>query len=111
MSKVLPFAVIVLLSLAGAAADSFIKLASREHHAIRSPWFWLGAMSYFATAFAWVYVLRYIKLSIIGVVYSYCTIGALIIVGVVFFDETLSRREAAGLVLGFVSLGLLGRIF
>jgi drug/metabolite transporter (DMT)-like permease len=109
LSKFLPLAVIVLLSIIGAIADSFIKLASREHQSLKSPWFWLGATIYFSTAFAWVYVLRHIKLSLIGVIYSYCTVTALILVGVLFFGETLSRTEILGIVLGFISIGLLAR--
>jgi len=107
--RILSLIVIFLLSIAGAVADSFIKLASREHQSIRSPWFWLGAASYFSTAFAWVYVLRHIKLSVIGVVYSFGTIGAMIFMGVLFFDETLNRIEILGIILGLISLGLLGR--
>ena len=107
----LPLAVILLLSLAGVAADSLIKVASREHRSLGSPWFWLGAVSYFSTAFAWVYVLRHIKLSVIGVVYSFGTIAAMIVVGVLFFDETLDRTDILGIALGLISLGLLGRFF
>ena len=111
LSKILPLGVIVLLSIAGAMADGFIKLASREQPSIGSPWFWLGAVSYFSTAFAWVYVLRHIKLGVIGVVYSYCTVGTLILMGVFVFGETLDRREILGFTLGLISLGLLGRFF
>ena len=87
LSKLLPLIAILFLSIAGAIADGFIKLASKGHNPIRSPWFWLGALSYFSTAFAWVYVLRHIKLSVVGVVYSYCTIGAMILMGALFLKK------------------------
>jgi small multidrug resistance pump len=69
----------------------------------------IGLVLYASTAFAWVYVMRYLKLATIGVIYSVSMVLLLAGMGVVFFDESLSRTEIAGIALAIMSLILLAR--
>jgi len=109
--SILPFVVILLLSLVGVCADCLIKLASKDIQPVKSWYFWGGATLYFFMAFGWVYAMRHIKLGSIGVVYSFSTASLLILGGAVFFRENLTRTEQVGIVFGLLSLGLLGRFF
>jgi small multidrug resistance pump len=69
----------------------------------------VGLLLYASTAFAWVYLMRYLKLATIGVIYSVCMILLLTGMGVLFFDEKLNRYEVAGIVLAIGSILLLSR--
>ena len=103
----------VLLTIAftvwGVIGDYFLKLASAEPNWLKSKWFYLGFLMYSSTAFGWVFVMKHLKLSTIGVVYSIALILLLTAVGLVGFRETLNSYEVIGLLMAIGSLILLMR--
>jgi drug/metabolite transporter (DMT)-like permease len=101
--------VTVLASIIGVVGDYFLKLASDRDQPLASPWFYIGFLVYASTAFGWVFVMRHMKLATMGVVYSISMILLLMLIGVVFFRETLNGYEIAGLVMAIGSLVLLMR--
>jgi small multidrug resistance pump len=101
--------VTVFASIIGVIGDYFLKLASDRDQPLASPWFYIGFLVYASTAFGWVFVMRHMKLATMGVVYSISMILLLMLIGVVFFRETLNAYEIAGLVMAIGSLVLLMR--
>jgi small multidrug resistance pump len=108
-NKALAVLVVVAFSGVGVLGDYFLKLASEESHSLRSPWFYVGFAVYASTAFGWVFVMKYLKLSTIGVVYSVSMILLLTAIGVVAFRESLNAYEVAGLLMAISALALLTR--
>ena len=104
-------AVIVTIgfSVVGVLGDYLLKLASAQENSLRSRWFYVGFAVYASTAFGWVFTMKYLKLATIGVVYSVSMMLLLTAIGVVFFRETLTAYEVAGLVMAIASLILLIR--
>lgn len=74
-----------------------------------TPAFLVGLALYSSTAFAWVFVMRSLKLATIGAIYSVCMILMLTSMGFLVFGETLNRYELAGIVLAIASIILLSR--
>ena len=105
----LAIAVTLLFSVIGVVGDYFLKLASQEKQSLRSTWFFVGFALYASTAFGWVFVMKHLKLATVSVVYSVSMVLLLTGVGVVFFKESLSPPEAAGLAMAIGSLILLTR--
>jgi multidrug transporter EmrE-like cation transporter len=101
--------IILLVAALCAACDWLLKRASLCSQPFSSPAFWAGLAGYTVSAFAWVFILRWMKLSTIGAIYSVCLIVLLALIGVVFFQEKLNREEICGLVLACVSIFLLVR--
>ncbi len=101
--------VTLLFSLIGVCGDYFLKLASQERNSLKSPWFFVGFCLYASTAIGWVYVMKHLKLATVSVVYSVSMIVLLTGIGVVFFKESLSVYEIAGLAMAIGSLVLLTR--
>jgi drug/metabolite transporter (DMT)-like permease len=97
------------MSCFGILGDYFLKLASQEKQPLLTRAFPVGLVLYASTAFAWVYLMRHLKLATIGVVYSVCMILLLTAMGVLFFHESLSRWEVVGIVLALASILLLSR--
>jgi len=64
---------------------------------------------YALTAVGWFYVMKHIKLEMLGLFYSLTTIILLIVVGMVLFKEQLSAFELIGIILGVISIVILGR--
>jgi multidrug transporter EmrE-like cation transporter len=108
-TKTLAVVVTVAFSVVGVLGDYFLKLASREKDSLRTPWFYVGFALYAATAFGWVFVMKHLKLGTISVLYSVSMVVLLTAVGVLFFRETLSYPEVAGLVMAIAALILLVR--
>jgi len=96
-------------SAVGVVGDYFLKLASAREQPLRSGWFYLGFALYASTAFGWVFVMRHLKLATIGVVYSVSMILLLTAIGVIFFRESLSYQEVAGIAMAVGALVLLMR--
>jgi drug/metabolite transporter (DMT)-like permease len=110
MSKAgLAVLVAFVMSGVGIAGDYFLKRASEQDRPITTWVFLVGLVLYASTAFAWVFVMRHLKLATIGVVYSISMVLMLAAMGTLFFGETLSRTEIAGIVLAVASLVLLAR--
>ncbi len=99
----------VVMSGIGIIGDYFLKKASAEDKPLFTRSFVVGVLLYSSTAFAWVFVMRHLKLATIGVLYSVCMILLLTGMGVFFFDESLSRSEVVGIVLAIASVVLLTR--
>ena len=76
---------------------------------LSNKWFVVGCILYLFSAFGWVFVMRHIKLSSLGLVYSLFTVILLAGLGVVVFGETLNRHEFVGIMLGIASILLLSR--
>src|SRR5207247_6871509 len=70
---------------------------------------YVGFVVYASTAFGWVFVMKHLKLSTVGVVYSVSMIVLLMALGWIWFGESLGPREVAGLILAIASLYLLMR--
>jgi drug/metabolite transporter (DMT)-like permease len=98
-----------VMSAVGIAGDYFLKRASERENPLLTGWFLAGLVLYASTAFAWVYVMRHLKLATIGVIYSVSMVLLLAGMGLFFFGESLSRTEVAGIVLAVASLYLLAR--
>lgn len=96
-------------SAVGVIGDYFLKLASQQGMPLRSVPFYVGFIVYASTAFGWVFVMKHLKLSTVGVVYSVSMIVLLTAIGWVWFGESLGPREVAGLILAIASLYLLMR--
>jgi small multidrug resistance pump len=101
--------VAVAMSCFGIVGDYFLKRASDAEHPLLTRWFLVGLALYSSTAFAWVFVMRHLKLATIGVIYSVCMILLLTGMGVLFFKETLNWYEVAGIVLAIASILMLTR--
>ena len=110
MSKhTLAVLVTIAFSAFGVLGDYFLKLASTKENSLTTVWFYVGFAVYASTAFGWVFVMKHLKLATISVVYSVSLILLLTAIGVVFFRESLSYYEIAGLILAVASLILLVR--
>jgi drug/metabolite transporter (DMT)-like permease len=101
--------VAVVMSGVGIAGDYFLKRASERPSPLATWAFLAGLVLYASTAFAWVYVMRQLKLATIGVIYSVSMVLLLAAMGVFFFGESLNRSEVLGIVLAIASLFLLAR--
>jgi multidrug transporter EmrE-like cation transporter len=101
--------VAAVMSAVGIAGDYFLKRASGEPSPLATPAFLVGLTLYSSTAFAWVFVMRYLKLATISAIYSVCMILMLTSMGYLVFDETLNRYEILGIVLALASITLLSR--
>jgi multidrug transporter EmrE-like cation transporter len=101
--------VAVVMSAVGIAGDYFLKRASQRDRPLPTPDFLVGLVLYGSTAFAWVFVMRHLKLATIGVIYSISMVLLLAAMGVLFFGESLSRTELAGIALAVLALILLAR--
>jgi drug/metabolite transporter (DMT)-like permease len=99
----------VVMSAVGIAGDYFLKRASERPAPLATWAFLVGLVLYASTAFAWVYVMRSLKLATIGVIYSVSMVLLLAGMGVLFFGETLNRLEVLGIVLAIAALVLLAR--
>jgi len=104
-------ALLVAIGLAtlGLLADYFLKLASNHTVSVQSRWFWLGLIVYALMAGGWVYVMRHLSFSEIGIVYSVATILLLTLVGTLVLKETLHGYEFLGAAMAVGSLVLLAR--
>jgi small multidrug resistance pump len=107
--NLLAVAVTIGFSLLGVVGDYFLKLASGNENSFKTASFYLGFALYASTAFGWVFVMKHLKLATIAVVYSISMVVLLTAIGVLFFRESLSRYEIAGLVMAIASLILLVR--
>ena len=94
MRSYLILAAIVTLTIFG---DYALKSASLRAVPHTSLWFVTGAALYALTALGWMWLMQGHSLAQIAVLYSSATILLLTGVGVVFFGETLSTRQIAGI--------------
>lgn len=106
----LPILGIIFLSILTVLGDFFIKLGADSGKSVfQSKWFFAGALLYALSAFGWFYVMKYVKLSSLGVLYSITTALLLVAVGVFYFKESLNLYEVLGVVVALGSIFLLAR--
>ncbi len=100
---------IILVSLVGVLGDYFLKLSGSGSDYINIKLFLLGTVIYSSTAVGWFLIMKHVKLSSLGLIYSITMVLSLTIVGTLFFKESLSTYEIVGLITGIVSIILLAR--
>lgn len=101
---------IVGLSLAETIGDTLIKYSGDdEKKYMLVGWLVAGVLVYMLAAFGWFFVMKHVKLGSLGVIYAVSTVTFLVASGIIFFDESYTRLEILGIVLGFMSLFLLAR--
>jgi small multidrug resistance pump len=99
----------LLFSAIGIAGDYFLKISSEKSNPLTSIWFYVGFCLYASTAFGWVIVMRTLKLSTMGVIYSVAMILMLALIGATQFGEKLNAYEVLGILMAIGSLILLMR--
>lgn len=97
----------IVLALAVAVSDYFLKNASSSNSPFLNRNFFIGLAITTAVTFGWVWVMPHLKLAYIGVIYSITIVLALCLVGAAFFGEHLSGTEWLGVVLALASMVLL----
>lgn len=102
--------VTILLALAVAVSDYFLKIASNTKSPFLNWNFFVGLMITFFCTFGWVLVMPHLKLAYIGVIYSLTVVLSLCLVGALFFDEQLKFWEWIGVGLAITSMALLHRV-
>lgn len=104
-----PILIVIFLSLVGVVGDFFIKLSGNGPKFIDTKWFILGFLTYSSTVFGWFYVMKHIKLSSLGVIYSIATVLPIVVIGVFYFHERLNIYEIAGIITAIASIILLSK--
>jgi len=104
-----PIIITLLLSVVCVFADYLLKRASMCVNPYRSGWFALALTLEASAAFGWIYVMRHMKLSVIGAVYSVSIVLLLTALGVFVFRETVTIRDIVGIMCAIAALILLGR--
>jgi multidrug transporter EmrE-like cation transporter len=99
--------VAVVMSAIGIVGDYYLKRASAAQRPLTTPAFMVGLVLYASTAFAWVFVMKHLKLATISVIYSISMILLLTGMGVFIFGESLSTSEAIGILLAIGSILLM----
>ena len=99
----------IILSAVTVVGDSLVKHASLGVAFSQWKSLLLGALIYGLTAFGWFFVMRRLKLSTVGVLYSVSTAILLVLISVFYFKERLSLIEAIAIFLGIISLVILAR--
>lgn len=106
-SSTLSILVTILLALAVAVSDYFLKNASSSSSPFLNRNFFIGLAIAAASTFGWVLVMPHLKLAYIGVIYSLTVVLALCLVGAIFFGEHLKASEWLGVGLAIASMLLL----
>lgn len=109
-SSAIAIIVTIILALAVAVTDYFLKIASASSSPFLNRNFLIGLLITVLCTFGWVLVMPHLKLAYIGVIYSLTVVLSLAVVGTVFFDETLKPSEWLGVGLAITSLFLLYRV-
>ncbi len=99
--------VTILLALAVAVSDYFLKHASENQSPFLNRNFFIGLVITVACSFGWVLVMPHLKLAYIGVIYSLTVVLSLALVGAAFFGEHLNASEWVGVGLAISSMLLL----
>jgi drug/metabolite transporter (DMT)-like permease len=99
---------ILALTCIGVLADAALKLASAEHQGLLSKWLFIGLGLSVAFGIGWMFAMRVMKIATAGVIYGVASALLLCLIGVIFFDERLSRQELAGIAAAMLAIVLLG---
>lgn len=101
--------IVIVLAAVGVLGDYFIKLSGNGHSYISYRPFFIGMSIYAITAVGWFYLMKHMKLGVLGVFYALTTVILLAIVGVVFFEEQLNIYDIVGITLGITAIVMLAR--
>ena len=101
--------IVIFLAGVGVLGDYFIKEAGAGTKYILYGPFILGMVIYALTAVGWFYVMKHMKLGVLGMFYSLTTVILLAIVGAIFFRERLTMFDLVGISLGIASIIILAR--
>lgn len=99
---------LILVTSITLAGDYFIKLASGKAYGLLTVTFAVGFILYGLPAIGWFYLMRSHSLSVIGVLYSAATILLLTSLSVFVFKEGFGWREALGVTLALLAVGVVG---
>lgn len=97
----------IVLALAVAVSDYFLKNASASSSPFLNRNFAIGLLITIGVTFGWVWVMPHLKLAYIGVIYSITIVLTLCVVGAAYFGEHLSGSEWLGVALAIASMLLL----
>lgn len=103
------FLVMIAVALVTVLGDYFLKVAGNSL-VLRVKPLIAGVVIYGATAFAWVYAMRHLKLATLSVVFTLSMLIFAAALGALVFGERLSRLELLGILLAVVSIILLYRV-
>lgn len=95
---------ITAIAITAVAGDYFLKLASAFDRPLATKSFSLGCTCYFISAIAWVYALKFFKLSTIGAAYSAIVILLLFAIGAFVFREKITSMEFLGVIFAICSV-------
>lgn len=95
------FILIAAATLFEVAGDVLFKKWSLEHRAV---WLTLGLVIYFVGTAFWAYSLKYELLSRAISIFTVVNLVAIVLVGVLFFNEELSIINKLGIALGVLSV-------
>jgi len=109
MSILIAIVIGILLSAITVFGDFLIKHASLGPAFSRWSLLLFGAVIYGLTALGWFFVMRKLKLSTLGVLYSLSTVIFLVLISVFYFKEKISLIEIFAISLGIISLVILAR--
>lgn len=101
--------IVVLLAMLGVTGDFFLKKAGMGPAYADLKLFFIGWLLYASTGPGWFFVMKHMKLANLGMIYSVVTVVSLAAIGALWFGESLTRREIAGLALGALSIILLSK--
>jgi len=102
------FLVMVAVALVTVLGDYFLKIAG-SGVTIRTKPLMAGIVIYGATAFAWVYAMRHLKLATLSVVFTLSMLIFAAALGAIVFGERLNRAEYVGILLAAEAMVLLCR--
>lgn len=89
--------------------DYFLKRASQMPSPFKTIEFFVGASVFALVSVGWVAVFPQLKMAAVGLTYGVSTVVFTALLGWLAFNETLTPREFAGMVLGVGSILLLTR--
>lgn len=102
-------ALLVVITLATVTGDYFVKLASTRPSGLATQSFLIGAFFYGLPAVGWFFLMRSHSMAFIGVAYSASTMLLLAALGIFVFKEEFYVRDALGLGLAILSVGIMAR--
>lgn len=90
--------------------DVALKQAADTGRPLMSGLVVTGCTIYALSAIFWFYAMRHVSLAQAGVAYSMLTLLALCLIGVLWFDERIYLREAAGIACALAAMVLMVRV-
>jgi len=106
---ILSIIVAIILSFIGVVGNYFIKISGQQKSWMDIRLFIVGFLVYASTAFGWFFVMKHIKLSTLGVVYSVSTVLFLTLLSVLVFNEKINIYEIIGVMFAIISIVILGK--